>query len=128
MSPERFSLDQFNLVKEKRAKPLPPIEQPRFIKEIWQTPGCSQASLELPNKINLPSYAHAVGIIKAIHKQLRSWDRSLTIKYCAEGSSHNWQATSHSKGAIGAFFYYWQATGIGPAGELWFSENLKVAP
>jgi hypothetical protein len=110
--------------KKEPSKPNPLTKQPSFVHEVIRQPGSTKVVLELPDKLDLPSYSHAIGIIKAIHKQLKREDATLKIKYDVERAAANSQIRCRSKGELGILRYYWRKTGAGPAGQLSFSENF----
>lgn len=110
---------------KKKKAPTPALpEQPHFLKEIYSQEK-TEAILELPAKIDLPSYQFAVGIVRAIHKQLRVHDSTMKIKYAVEREPADSQVSCKSKGELGVFLYHWRKAGSGPAGQLSFSENFK---
>lgn len=101
---------------------LAPVER-LFVQEIGEGLG----RLCLPSRLELPSYQHALGLIKLIHKEMAGLDPSMKVKYDREyKTSDNAKTTNSSRGESGLFRYHWRKAGAGPQGVLWFSDNISV--
>ena len=85
-----------------------------------------RVNLTVPNTLHLPSYQVAKNVIRAIHRELKTLDTSLTINYGNETPVGK-QATSRSKGKSGTFYYYYRKLEPSGPGVLCFSSNFVVS-